>query len=315
MLNTTMINRETKIGAIYSLSAYFMWGLFPLYWMLIHQISALEILAHRIFWSLILMLGLLAVTRTFGKFLKQLKELIAKPKLLFCVFIASVLITVNWLIYIWAVNNGHVIESSMGYYINPLISILLGIIFLKEKLTIWQFVAFLLAAMGVLIETVNYGHFPWIALMLALTFGFYGLAKKLIHIEPSLELTLETLLIVPAALFYLLYLQQTGVAAFGHSSWLINLLLIGTGVVTAVPLLFFAEGAQRISLTMIGFFQYVAPTLQLLIGITIYREPFHVVQLIAFSFIWVALVIFTLSATLFNRDHPVLLRTAESKHH
>lgn len=308
-----MNNRETKIGAAYALSAYFMWGLFPLYWILFNQVPALEILAHRIFWSLIFMFVLLMASKTLGNFIQQLKSLLVRPKLLFFVFIASVLISVNWLVYIWAVNNGHVIESSMGYYVNPLVSILLGIVFLKEKLTVWQLVAFLLAAAGVLIQTINFGQVPWIALSLALTFGFYGLAKKLIHIAPSMELTFETLFVVPAALIYLIYLQQAGVAAFGTESWLTTLLLIGTGVVTAVPLLFFAEGAQRISLTMVGFFQYITPTMQLIIGIVIYREPFHLIQLVSFSFIWLGLIVFTLSATLFVKKQSVVLRTADSK--
>lgn len=308
-----MNHRETKIGAIYTLSAYFMWGLFPLYWIPIHQIPALEILAHRIFWSLAFMIGLLWVTKSLGSFIRELKQLLAKPRLLIFVLAAAVLITLNWLVYIWAVNHGHVIESSMGYYINPLISILLGIIFLKERLTSWQLVAFVLAAAGVLIQTINFGQVPWIALSLALTFGFYGLAKKLIHIAPSLELTFETLFVVPVALLYLIFVQQTGSASFGTGSWTTTLLLIGTGVVTAVPLLFFAEGAQRISLTMVGFFQYINPTMQLIIGIVIYKEPFHPIQLISFSFIWLGLLVFTLSATLFDRRRPILLGTANVK--
>ncbi|WP_093669141.1 EamA family transporter RarD [Sporolactobacillus nakayamae] len=308
-----MNHRETKLGAIYTLSAYFMWGLFPLYWIPIHQIPALEILAHRIFWSLTFMIGLLWVTKSLGSFIRELKLLLAKPRLLLFVFAAAVLITLNWLVYIWAVNHGHVIESSMGYYINPLISILLGILFLKERLTSWQLIAFILAASGVLIQTINFGHVPWIALSLALTFGFYGLAKKLIHITPSLELTFETLFVVPVALLYLIFVQQSGSASFGTGSWTTTLLLIGTGVVTAVPLLFFAEGARRISLTMVGFFQYINPTMQLIIGIVIYREPFHPIQLVSFSFIWLGLLVFTLSATLFDRRQPMLLKTANVK--
>ncbi|MCO7125782.1 EamA family transporter RarD [Sporolactobacillus shoreicorticis] len=308
-----MNNRETKIGAVYTLSAYFMWGLFPLYWIPIHQIPALEILAHRIFWSLIFMLVLLAATHSFGNFKLQLKKLFANAKLLLFVFVASVLITFNWLVYIWAVNNGHVIESSMGYYINPLISILLGIIFLKEKLTMWQLTAFSLAAIGVVIQTVNFGQVPWIAVSLALSFGFYGLAKKLIHIAPSLELTFETLFIVPAALIYLIFLQQSGSAAFGTGAWLTTALLIGTGIVTAVPLLFFAEGAQRISLTMVGFFQYITPTMQLIIGVVVYQEPFHFIQLLSFSFIWLGLLVFTLSATFSARKSPALLQPSQIK--
>ncbi|RYL88865.1 EamA family transporter RarD [Sporolactobacillus sp. THM7-4] len=289
--------RTQKIGAFYAISAYVMWGLFPLYWKPVEQVPAFEILGHRIFWAFLFMIALLLFSKKISRFFLNFRALFKKPQHLLLVIAAAVLISANWFIYIWAVTNGHVVESSMGYYINPLISILLGILFLKEKLTVWQIVAFILAACGVLIQTIEFGQVPWIALSLAFSFGFYGLTRKLIRMDTISELTFETLFVTPIALYYLIHVQIAGTAAFGNVSLLTTLLLIGTGVVTAVPLLCFAEGAKYISLTMIGFFQYITPTLSLIIGITLYHEPFTGVQLISFSFIWFALIIFSLSGT------------------
>ncbi|WP_239984839.1 EamA family transporter RarD [Sporolactobacillus pectinivorans] len=314
---TTELSAEQhkkKSGALYAIGAYFMWGLFPLYWIPLNRVPAIEILAHRILWALVFMISLLWVSGKWSTFLKQLKELFHNLRNLFLVFAAALLISLNWFIYIWAVTNNHVVESSMGYYINPLVSIVLGILILKEKLTIPQVVAVVLAACGVLVQTVAFGQLPLIALTLAFSFGFYGLTKKLIKIDPSIELTFETLFVTPVALFYLVHVQISGTAAFANGSLLTTLLLIGTGVVTAVPLLFFAEGAQRISLTMIGFFQYITPTLSLLIGITVYKEAFTLVQLISFSFIWLALLVFSLSGLNFKKRVTSEGRAAQSGH-
>nr|WP_241654861.1 EamA family transporter RarD [Sporolactobacillus shoreae] len=295
------VNNNKKTGAIYAILAYLLWGLFPLYWIPLNKVPAFEILTHRIFWALIFMIGLLWVTGKLNASLKKLKDLFLSPRNLLLVIAAAVLISLNWFMYIWAVTNGHIVESSMGYYINPLVSIMLGILILKEKLTVWQVVAVSLAAAGVLVQTFEFGQLPLIALSLAFSFGFYGLTKKLITLDPSVELTFETLFVTPVALFYLIHVQISGTAAFANGSVLKTILLIGTGIVTAVPLLFFAEGAQRISLTMIGFFQYITPTLSLIIGITIYREPFTLVQVVSFSFIWLGLLVFSLSGLNFRK--------------
>lgn len=292
---------KKKAGALYAIGAYVLWGLFPLYWIPLNRVPAFEILAHRIFWALIFMIGLLLITRKMASFLRMLKTILLHPLDLLLVISASLLISLNWFIYIWAVTNDQVVESSMGYYINPLVSILLGIIILKEKLNVSQIIAVSLAACGVLIQTAAFGRLPLIALSLAFSFGFYGLMKKLIRLEPSIELTFETLIVTPIALFYLIHVQMNGTAAFASGSLVMTLLLIGTGVVTAVPLLFFAEGAQRISLTMIGFFQYITPTLSLIIGIMVYHEPFTLIQLISFSFIWLGLLSFSLPAIHFQQ--------------
>lgn len=287
------------MGMIYAALSYLLWGLFPLYWKPINHVPAFEILAHRIFWAFVFMMILLVCLKKTRAFLLGFKQMAMKPVMLLLIILASVLVSANWFIYIWAVNHGHVIESSLGYYINPLISVLLGILFLKEKLNVWQLIAFLLAAAGVAVLIIEYGRMPWIALTLALTFGFYGLTKKIVRADSILGIAYETLFVTPVALFYLIHIQVKGTAAFGTESLTTTLLLIGTGVVTAVPLLCFAEGARRISLTMIGFFQYISPTLTLILGIFVFKEPFSHTQFISFSFIWLALIVFSLSGTKF----------------
>lgn len=287
---------DRKKGALYTFSAFTLWGLFPIYWKLIQNVSALEILSHRIFWSFIFIVFLIIIERKTARIHRVWCQLAANPRQLGFVLLASVLISANWLIYIWAVNNGHVVESSMGYYINPLVSVLLGIIFLKERLNRWQTIALLLAAAGVLVQTIGFGGFPWIALSLALTFGFYGLTKKMILIDAMIELTFETLCMLPLAFIYLAHLQIAGTLAFASGPLLQTVLLIGTGIVTAVPLLLFAEGAQRITLTMVGFFQYVSPTLTLIIGLLVFHEPFTMIQFFSFALIWAGLLVFSFSS-------------------
>lgn len=287
---------DRKKGIVYAISAYTLWGLLPLYWLLVDKVPAAEILSHRIVWSFLFMAVLLLLERKTDRSRIALLQLIRNPKQLVFLILASILISINWLTYIWAVTNGHVVESSMGYYINPLVSILLGILFLKERLNRWQTMAMLLAACGMIMQTISFGHFPWIALLLALSFGFYALTKKMIPMDATLELTFETLCMFPIAFIYLLHLQLNGSASFASGSLVQSLLLIGAGAVTAVPLLLFAEGAQRISLTMIGFLQYVSPTLTLIIGLTVFHEPFSTHQFISFSFIWAGLIVFSLSS-------------------
>lgn len=314
--NAAKAKKKQRAGAAYAILAYLLWGLFPLYWKLISQVPAFEILAHRIFWAFIFMIALLIFLGRLGEFFRNFRTLLSHPTSFLLIVSASILISINWLVYIWAVNNGHIVESSMGYYINPLISILLGIIFLKEKLNLWQVVAFVLAVAGVLIQTIEFGQVPWIAISLALSFGFYGLTKKFIRLDTVLGLTFETLMVTPIAFIYLIYVQIQGTAAFGNSSFLTTVLLIGTGIVTALPLLCFAEGARNISLTMIGFFQYISPTLTLILGITLYREAFSQTQLISFSFIWLGLLVFSVSGTPFmKRLLPVRRRSFETHQH
>ncbi|MED3563640.1 EamA family transporter RarD [Bacillus xiapuensis] len=292
-----MKKSEIKMGAFHAGLSYFLWGLLPIYWKLIDQVNAMEILANRIFWSFIFMVLVLLLTRKWGLFVQNLKGFTQNKKQFFALAIASLLISINWLVYIWAVNSGHMLEASLGYYINPLVSVLLGMIVLKEKLTIPQYISFGFAAIGVLIISISHGKVPWIALTLALSFGLYGLAKKLINVESSVGLTLETLVVSPIAIVYMCFLFVNGTNSFLSANTETDLLLIGAGAATAVPLLYFAKGAQKIPLSLLGFLQYIAPTLTLILGIFVYNEHFSKVQLLSFVFIWSSLTIYSLSKT------------------
>ncbi|MFX3623405.1 MAG: EamA family transporter RarD [Ectobacillus sp.] len=286
-------SEQTK-GIIYTAGAYVMWGVFPLYWKLIDNVSAQEILAHRVIWSFMFMLLVLGFGKKLAAFRLEWKKLWKHPKSFTMLSIASVLISINWFIYIWAVNHNHIIDASLGYYINPLVSILLGMLVFKERLNFWQLLAVLLAAIGVIILTVRYGSFPWIALSLAISFGIYGLAKKLIHFDSAIGLTLETLIIAPFALVYAIFLQKGSM--FG-SELSATVLLMGGGVATALPLLYFAKGAKLIPLSMVGFLQYIAPTISLGLGVFLYGEHFTKAHMLAFFFIWTALFIFSFAKT------------------
>ncbi|XJZ26491.1 EamA family transporter RarD [Bacillota bacterium Lsc_1132] len=292
-----MNSSEQKQGAIQAGFSYLLWGLLPIYWKLLEKVAAKEILANRIFWSFVFMIVVLLITKKWGLFIGTLKGFAVNKKQMYALAIASFLISINWFIYIWAVNSGQMIEASLGYYINPLVSFLLGMIVLKERLTGAQYVSFFLAAAGVLIISFSYGRFPWIAIALALSFGLYGLAKKLINVESSVGLTLETLVMTPFALIYMIYLLFNGASAFLSAGAGTDVLLVGAGAATAVPLLYFAKGAQKIPLSLLGFLQYIAPTITLILGIFMYGEHFSKVQLLAFLFIWSALTIYSISKT------------------
>lgn len=303
---------DTQIGAIYAGFSYFLWGLLPIYWKLIDSINPKEILANRIFWSFIFMVIVLLFTEKWGLLKQTFKGFAKNKKQMFALILASLLISINWFVYIWAVNSGHMVEASLGYYINPLVSILLGTIVLKEKLSRAQYVSFVLAAVGVLIISIAHGQIPWIALALAISFGLYGLAKKLINVESSVGLTLETLMVTPIALLYMVYLFIKGTNAFLSASMGTDALLIGAGAATAVPLLYFAKGAQKIPLSLLGFIQYISPTITLILGIFVYHELFSKVQLLSFIFIWSALTIFSLSKTKFFSEKGIKFRKEKS---
>lgn len=293
--------RQDQAGIIYTAFSYFLWGILPIYWKWLNHVSAYEILANRIFWSFWFMLLFLFLSKRWKDFTAYIKTSLTKKKQLFALLLASLLISMNWFIYIWAVNTNQMVEASLGYYINPLVSVLLGVFILKESLSKAQMVSFGLAAIGVLILTISYGDFPWIAVGLAFSFGLYGLAKKLIQVESSIGLTLETLTIAPLSLLYLGYMYNEGSLSLFHVSSGTDLLLIGAGAVTAIPLLFFSKGAQQIPLYMVGFLQYIAPTLTLILGIWVYNETFSFTHLISFMFIWLALTIFTASRVQYAR--------------
>lgn len=271
-----------------ALVAYALWGVLPIYWKSLHHVPALELLSHRIVWSCGMLLGWVVLTRQWTAF----RTIATQWHTLRVYLVAALLIGVNWLTYVWAVNAGFIVETSLGYFINPLLSVVLGLIFLRERLRPTQWVPIGLATTGVVYLTVQYGALPWIALTLAFSFAFYGLVKKLAPLGSVFGLTLETCVLGPLALGYLLVLGAQGQGAFLHVDLLTDGLLIGAGLVTSVPLLLFAAAAQRIPLTVVGLLQYLAPTLQLLIGVWVYHEPFTWAQLVGFGFVWLALALF-----------------------
>lgn len=301
-------------GILAAACAYLLWGVLPIYWKLVQEVPATQILAHRIVWSFVFLVLVILVSGQLKSFTAELRLLASQWKRALGVLAAAAVITANWFTYIWAVNTGHIVESSLGYYINPLVSVMLGIIVLKERLSFWQAVSFGLATIGVLNMTIHYGSIPWIALTLATSFGMYGLIKKMVHLGAITGITLETLLISPFMLVYLGYVHGAGNGAFGSVAPATTLLLAGAGVVTAVPLILFAAGANRLPLSVIGFLQYIAPTLMLVIGVFMYQEPFTGVHLVSFLCIWTALTIFSLARTrLLVRLEPAFFKKAEAE--
>ncbi|MDF2067888.1 EamA family transporter RarD [Bacillus sp. Cr_A10] len=301
------MQNEEKQGIVIVAVAYIFWGFMPIYWKLLLDVSSDEILASRVIWSFIFTFLVVILMKNFRVLISDLKELWKNKKAFWSLVLASYLVTGNWFTYIFAVNAGYIVQTSLGYYINPLISVLLGIIFLKEKLSRAQQLSVLIAAAGVAILTVSYGEIPWIAFILALTFAFYGLIKKSLTIDPLRGLTLETLFVLPVALIYFGYLLITDKAVFFHSSTPTMILLAFTGVATAVPLVLFAKGTKTMPLYMSGFLQYIAPTLMLVIGVFIYDETFSKIEFISFSFIWLALILFTASKIVEVRKKQVVL--------
>ena len=283
---------KEKSGVLLVVPAYIIWGILPVYWKSIGNVPSAEILVSRIVWAFILTL-LLVILMKNGRHLKQdLKTLWQSQRSFWSLFVASILISGNWYLYIWAVNHDHVVQTSLGYYINPLVSVLLGIFFLKEKLSGAQKTAFLLATIGVAILTISYGQFPWLAFVLAISFAVYGLAKKQIKLDALRGLTIETFFIMPIALGYYVWLFMSDRAVFLHSDLKTDVLLIFTGAATALPLVLFAKGAQRIPLYMVGILQYIAPTMMLFLGVIVYEETFGKIDLLSFIFIWTALILF-----------------------
>ncbi|MCK0469976.1 EamA family transporter RarD [Halalkalibacter sp. APA_J-10(15)] len=299
-----MTQSDYKTGILAAIFAYILWGVLPLYWKLLEPVSAAEVLAHRIIWSLLFMLLILTWKRQLRVGLAELKRIFSNWKPAIGMILASCFISLNWFVFIWAVSHDRVIEASLGYYINPLLNVILSFLFLKERFTRYQMYAVGFAFIGVTIMTSYYGVVPWVAFVLALSFGIYGLMKKLVQVGAMVGLTIETLLMTPFALIFIiwLYRQPTYSQAFTIEDLTMSRLLIGAGAVTAIPLLLFAISARRISLSLIGFLQYIGPTIMLLLGIFLYNEPFSLVQFISFIFIWIGLLIFTTSKTaLFTR--------------
>lgn len=287
---------ERATGIVLASFAYIIWGVLPLYWKLLDHVSAGVILSMRIIWAFIFMIFLVLVMRNQKKLFAEMVRLFHHKRQLIGIIAASFIVSLNWLTYIWAVNNEYVIEASLGYYINPLINVLLGILILQESLTRAQRFAVGLAGLGVFYLTISLGAFPWISFALALTFAIYGLLKKVVDLNEIFGLTIETLIVTPFALIYV-WLSSFQVEILSLTS----LLLAGAGVATAVPLLLFAFGTRRIPLSMIGFLQYFSPTIMLLLGVFVFKEEFSINHFIAFTLIWTALIIYMRSAHLTYR--------------
>jgi chloramphenicol-sensitive protein RarD len=276
---------KNKLGLLFGVSAYSLWGAFPLYWPLLEPANPLEIVSHRAVWTLVFCFIVLAATKALKSTLVTLKRPTVAAKL----FLSSLLISINWLVYIWATNNEHVVEASLGYYINPLIIIGFGVIFLKEKMRPLQWAAVSIATLGVLVLTFDYGRLPWIALALAVSWGSYGLIKKQLGLGALEGLAIETFISSFFYLAYLIYLGDQGTGQFGQS-WGLTALLISAGAVTAIPLLLFNGSTNRLPFTTIGLLQYITPTLQFSIGVWVLNEDMPTARWIGFLIIWAALV-------------------------
>ena len=283
---------ESRKGLLLGFSAYALWGAFPLYWPLLEPAGAIEILANRIVWSAVVMVLLVALTRRTA----QLRALMRDRRALALLVVAAAVISVNWSVYIWGVNNERVVEAALGYFINPLVTVLMGVLILGERLRRLQWVAMGVATLAVVVLTIDYGRLPWVALVLAFSFGTYGLAKKQANVGSVESLTFETVLLAPLAVSYVAWLMATGRSGFGAEGVGHALLFTTTGVVTAVPLMLFGAAAIRVSMVSLGLLQYLAPIIQFALGVLLFHEPMPTGRWIGFGLVWVALVVFTVEA-------------------
>jgi chloramphenicol-sensitive protein RarD len=279
-------------GIWYAIGAYTLWGLFPLYWKLLHNVPALQLISHRIIWSFLALISIIFFIHQWTGF----RSTVFAWSVLRVYCLAAVLIGINWLTYVWAVNACHIVETSLGYFINPLLSVSMGVFFLHEHLRPRQWISIGLAAAGVLFLAIIHGSIPWIALTLAFSFAFYGLVKKIAPLGSLHGLTLETGILLLPALFFLSISDVNGTGAFLHTGTTADILLAGAGIVTTIPLLMFASATRRIPLSLIGILQYISPTLQFLIGVFLYQESFTFIQFIGYATVWLALILFGLES-------------------
>ncbi|MEZ8700201.1 EamA family transporter RarD [Vibrio lentus] len=291
--------QRTRQGILLAVAAYTMWGIAPIYFKSLSEVSPFEILSHRVVWSFFLLAFLLHMSRGWRKVRDTLTS---KPKMLYLVA-TSILVGANWLIFIWAVNSNHMLDASLGYYINPLINVLLGMFFLGERLRKLQWFAVALAAIGVIIQLIAFGSVPIVAIALAFSFGFYGLLRKKVSLEAQTGLFIETLVMLPIAATYLLFIADSATSDFSMNPMQLNLLLVAAGVITTVPLLCFTGAATRLKLSTLGFFQYIGPSLMFLLAVLIYGEAFTSDKAITFAFIWGALVIFSFDGLRNNKKN------------
>jgi len=283
-----MPDLEYRKGVLLAVCAYVIWGIAPLYFKLLTQVSPLEILMHRVIWSFVFMIVLMQFIGGFGRLRLVLKH----PKQISVLIVTSILIAANWLIFIWAINNDHMLDASLGYFINPLFNVLLGMLFLGERLRKMQWVAVTLAFMGVLLQLISFGSIPLVSLALAASFGFYGLLRKKVNVDAKTGLLIETALLLPVALGYLLLTLDSSATSMLVNSLNLNLTLIAAGIVTTIPLLCFAGAAVRIPFSILGFFQYIGPSIMFILAVKLFNEPFDMEKGITFGFIWLALLVF-----------------------
>ena len=286
------MDKNYRAGILYGLGAYLLWGVLPIYWKLLQHVEAMEILASRFLWSVVFVCFLLLVTGRLQTFVQETKAIFSTSKTACCMVLAAIMISFNWGIFIWAVEAGRIVETSMGYYINPLMNVLFGVIFLRERLDKLQIAAVACAALGIGVIIVQNGGLPWVAMSLPLTFASYGLLKKIIVAQPLTSIMIETLLISPLAAGYLYYLSTQGGNVYQVCDTQTLLLLAGAGVVTATPLLLFTACARKLPLKLVGFLQYISPSITLLLGVFVYGEPFTSTIATAFGCIWLGLVLF-----------------------
>ncbi|WP_406665200.1 EamA family transporter RarD [Gallaecimonas sp. GXIMD1310] len=287
-------------GSLYALAAYTLWGVAPIYFKLIQVVPAPEILAHRVLWSCVLLFVLLL---GLGR-LATVRQVLRHRRQWLTLLVTACLIATNWGLFIWAVNSDHMLDASLGYYINPLVNVALGMLFLGERLRRLQWLALLLAIAGVVIQLLAFGRLPWIALVLACSFGLYGLLRKKVPVDPVAGLFLETVLLLPLALLFL-GLNSDSATSLSHNSWHLNALLVAAGIVTTVPLLLFIGAARYLPLSVLGFFQYIGPSLTFLLAVLVYHEPFNPHNALTFAFIWAALLLFSADAWRARRHRAV----------
>jgi chloramphenicol-sensitive protein RarD len=283
------VSRETRLGLVYGALAFVIWGLTPMYWKLLVHVPAAEILAHRVVWGLFVVAGWMSLRGRWSELLSAIKQ----PRTVAALVLSTVLIGINWGLFVWAVNTGRVLSTSLGYFINPLVSVVLGLAVLGERLNRRQWIAVALAATAVTILTIRQGRLPWISLTLAVSFALYGLLRKTVRADAVVGLTFETMTLAPFAAAFLLLQKYRGVAAFGFQGTEINVLLVTAGVVTVVPLILFTLGVRRLPLSTAGLLQYIAPTCTFVLAVFLYREPFSAAHAVSFALIWIALGIYT----------------------
>lgn len=286
------MEKNYKMGVLYGLGAYLLWGVLPVYWKLLQHVDAMEILASRFLWSAVFVFFLLVVSKKMTVFVQETKAIFSTWKTSICMILAAIMISFNWGIFIWAVEDGRIVETSMGYYINPLMNVLFGVVFLRERLDKLQSAAVACAAIGIGVIIVKNGSLPWVSLTLPLTFALYALLKKIIVAQALTSIMLETLLMSPLAAGYLYYLAQHGGNVYQSCDTQTFLLLAGAGAATATPLLLFTACARKLPLNLVGFLQYIAPSITLLLGVFVYGEPFNNTIATAFGCIWFGLALF-----------------------